>query len=219
MSLLSAIPFFKIKQPRQVISSSWDERKTILESDVNLFVWNRPIVESTNEYLMELMENDLQPLQFQTGIDEVEEKVRLEKRKWDQKESDQGEAFWDDVVHLILDFLDLSNSQSGTVHMKVVDTNSCAKFHTDGYSLRLFTTYIGQGTEWLPEKATNRRGLGKTNERIVRDPNQVQQMKAFEVGILKGELPGQPNTTKGIVHKSPRIAETGSKRIILRVDI
>ena len=219
MSLLSAIPFFKVKQPRQVISSSWDERKTILESGVNLFVWNRPIDESINAYLKVLIENDLQHLQFQTEIDEVEEKVKLEKIKWDQNETEQGEAFWNDVAHLIQDFLKLSDSQSGTVHLKVVDTNSCAKFHTDGYSLRLFTTYIGQGTEWLPEKATNRRGLGKTNERIVKDPNQIQQMKAFEVGILKGELPGQPNTTKGIVHKSPRIAETGSKRIILRVDI
>ena len=105
------------------------------------------------------------------------------------------------------------------MHLKMISDDACTKFHTDGYSLRLFTTYHGKGTEWLPEKAVNRTFLGQSNDLIVKDASRIQQMDAFEVGILKGEIPGKASSVKGIVHRSPKIAHTGEKRIILRVDI
>ncbi len=83
----------------------------------------------------------------------------------------------------------------------------------------LFTTYLGRGTEWLPEKAVNRSALGKTNELIVKDPSLIQRMNAFDVGILKGELPKRMQRVKGVVHRSPQISEAGEKRVVLRVDI
>ena len=117
------------------------------------------------------------------------------------------------------DFLVFSQAKRGGVYLKVVDDNACTKFHVDGYKLRLFTTYVGQGTEWLPEQATNRKGLGKSNNKIVKDASQVRQMNPFEVGILKGELPNGKSSTFGIVHRSPEIVSSEGKRVILRVDI
>lgn len=129
------------------------------------------------------------------------------------------DLFWEDVTILIQDFLAFSENSSATVYLKVIDNNACTKFHTDGYSLRLFTTYHGRGTEWLPEKAVNRSALGETNDQIVKDPSKIQRMETCEVGILKGEIPNAPNRTRGIVHRSPEIVQTGEKRIILRIDI
>lgn len=103
--------------------------------------------------------------------------------------------------------------------MKVITSNACAKFHIDGYSLRLFTTYYGPGTEWLPENAVNRNALGTTNEQIVKDQSKINRLGTGHVAILKGELPNRKNSVRGIVHKSPEITGSGDKRIILRVDI
>ena len=44
-------------------------------------------------------------------------------------------------------------------------------------------------------------------------------MKPFEVGILKGEIPRRQRNVKGVVHRSPEIAQNEEKRITLRVDI
>ena len=99
----------------------------------------------------------------------------------------------------------MARIQSGTIHLKVIDDNACSKFHTDQYKLRLFTTYYGKGTEWLPEKATNREALGKTNELIVKDATKIQELTTYDVGVLKGTIPGIINSSKGIVHRSPQI--------------
>ncbi len=171
------------------------------------------------DYLGQLIKKKLEPISFFASQEDLKESISEFRTIWDQKGSPDGDLFWEDIYLLSNDFLSLSETKSGTIVLKVISNDACTKFHTDGYSLRLFTTYFGRGTEWLPEKATNRRGLGKSNELIVKDVSQVQQMDTFEVGILKGELPNMPNPTYGIVHRSPEISKLGEKRIILRVDI
>ncbi len=217
MNLLS-FPFIKTR-PQQISSNSWEDREVIFNSNVNLFCWKRPVDIVISSYLGQLLEHPQDPIQFHTDLDNLDVLLGQERSKWDNKPMRAADLFWEDVARLSSDFLRLSEDRSGTILIKVIENNSCAKFHTDGYSLRLFTTYYGPGTEWLPEKATNRKGLGKTNKLIIKDPQQIQRMATFEVGILKGELPNRSNTVKGIVHRSPEISHTGGKRIILRVDI
>lgn len=220
MSLLKGIPFIdRLTYPRQVQSDSWEERSIITKSDVNLFCWKREANQQITEYLVPLLQSDLEPITFFSKQKDLQDLLSDVRVVWDQKSDTSGDSFWEDVYLLAADFLSFSNRKEGTVVLKVIENDACTKFHTDGYALRLFTTYYGHGTEWLPEKATNRKGLGKSNDIIVKDPARVQQMDTFEVGILKGELPHQPNSTRGIVHRSPEIGETRKKRIILRVDI
>jgi len=220
MNLLAGIPFInKAKAPRQVISTNWSDRKAILEEDVNLFCWKRPVNQDITTYLQKILETKKKQISFFTMIDQVEQELIQHRSSWDAKFDSAGDAFWQDIIQLSKDYLTFSDTASGTITLKVIEDDACTKFHMDGYSFRLFTTYIGAGTEWLPEKATNRKGLGKQNELIVKDPSQVQQMDTFEVGILKGEVPNEVPSVKGIVHRSPEISQSGEKRIILRVDI
>ena len=219
MKILSFIPLTKPKNPRQVINHSWDNRKKILASDVNLFCWERPEITSISSYLSQLLTKELPPIQVYTSIHEINQNILKARLKWDQNLLNQGNLFWIDICQLTKDFLLLAKMSSGTIHLKVIDDNACSKFHTDQYKLRLFTTYLGEGTQWLPEKATNRKGLGKTNELILKDKSKIQQLAPFEVGILKGTIPGLINQNLGIVHRSPEIEERKGKRVILRVDI
>ena len=205
MKLLSLLPFNKPKNPRQVISQSWDCRERILASDVNLFCWRKPEINSISSYLLQLLKKELPPIQFYTKIQEIDQNIVKARLKWDRNFLNQGNLFWNDICQLTKDFLLLARMRSGTIHLKVIDDNACSKFHTDQYKLRLFTTYYGKGTEWLPEKATNRKALGKTNELIVKNATKIQELATYDVGVLKGTIPSIINRSKGIVHRSPQI--------------
>ncbi|WP_424964219.1 DUF1826 domain-containing protein [Ekhidna sp.] len=218
MKALPDITFW-FRNPKQIISDSWSERNVILESDVNLFSWKRKTNQQISSYLQHVVSSDKEPISFFTDVNDLEKWISEIRGIWDGENKTAGDAFWKDVFIVVRDFLTFSPSQSGTVILKVIHSNQCTKFHTDGYPLRLFTTYYGKGTEWLPEKALNRGALGKRNDQIVKNPFKIQRMETFEVGILKGELSDRMNPTPGIVHRSPEIEKTGEKRIILRVDI
>ena len=221
MNLLASVPFLKAKSkaPRQVISDSWENRGSILESDVNLFCWKRQPTPNISAYLAQLSHQELKPIRSYLRLSELDGCIGEARANWDLNTCEASDLFWQDVSELTQDFLSYSKDGCGTLHLKMISDDACTKFHTDGYSLRLFTTYYGKGTEWLPEKAVNRSALGKSNDLIVQDASQIQRMDAFEVGILKGEIPGKASSVKGIVHRSPRITQSGEKRIILRLDI
>ena len=221
MSWLTAIPIYKKKtpDPRQVISTEWIDRDEVLDEDVNLFCWKRTEEVAIQDFLTAVINQRPAPLVFSANQENLRVQLEVLRHTWDDLAEVNGDAFWEDLYQLVHDFLSFSDTHSGTVHLRVIDDNACSKFHVDGYNLRLFTTYIGQGTQWLAEQFTNRKGLGKTNELIIRNENEIQQMKPFEVGILKGEIPGKRRKLKGIVHRSPPIEHVGEKRIILRVDI
>ena len=222
MSLLASIPFIGRKAPalRQVLSADWQDRSEVKEVDVNLFCWQRELSAALAAYVQHLLEVPLPPIRQPLHLDQLEQDLGQARASWGTTTNMEGaDAFWADVYALCSDFLRLSASSTVTAHLKVIDHNACTKFHIDAYRLRLLTTYVGEGTEWLPETAVNRSALGTSNERIVKDPSQVQQMQAGVVAILKGEAAFAERRTKGIVHRSPQIAETGQKRLVLRLDL
>lgn len=201
------------------MSESWSQRKAILSSGVNLFCWKRPKDTGITQYLIQLTSNDLANIRANLSLSTFESDFSSVRSLWDPLFDTHANAFWKDVAHLAKDFLHMSASATGTLHLRLVNDDACTKFHLDGYDLRLFTTYLGPGTEWLPEAAVNRAGLGKSNTLIVRSTELIERMQPFEVAILKGEVPNMANDTLGIVHRSPAIAELGQKRIIMRLDI
>lgn len=219
MNLLTLIPKLKATRPKQIISESWAERHCILDDEVNLFCWSRPENAEITEYLRGCLQMDLKPISFATNKEDLPSKLSRSRYRWDADHSTRADDFWIDVYQLIQDFLFYSQHDMCRVHLSIVHNNACTKFHIDGYPLRLITTYIGPGTEWLCEEATNRSGLGKSNELIVKKPNMVQKMDTYDVGILKGEIPNLNASTKGIVHRSPSIEGSSQKRIVLRVDL
>lgn len=221
MTLLDVLPFVKTRAvvPRQIITDAWDERRQILHPDNNLFVWERLLTPTVAEFAWEVTLTNPASIRIYVSKPGLRDQLATARAQWLDAATVSDEDFWTDVQRLIADFLDFAKSQTGTLHIKVVSDDACTKFHTDGFQLRLFTTYHGPGTEWLPESAVNRAALGKDNQKIVRDPKQIRRMRTGHVGILKGELPYQKGVVKGIVHRSPDLNGAGEKRLIVRVDI
>lgn len=120
----------------------------------------------------------------------------------------------DDIDALANFFARLTNANRLHLHLDVIRTDQCKKFHCDFYPLRLLCSYVGKGTEYLENDNANRDG--ETNDEIVRDWRKVKRLNPFDVAILKGEFEG--NVGNGIMHRSPPIEAEGGYRILLRID-
>jgi hypothetical protein len=107
--------------------------------------------------------------------------------------------------------------------LSLTRSDDCRKYHVDWVGLRLIVTYVGPGTEWVPDHAVHRpalaapwRSLTAINRAIVPDPTQVLRARAGDVLLLKGEsYPG--NSGRGAVHRSPPIAHTSDRRLVFKL--
>ena len=124
-----------------------------------------------------------------------------------------------DVSQLLTRFSSLSGASRVRVLLRAVRTDACRKFHVDFVHLRLITTYLGPGTEWLPRYAVRRDALDHppdcpcdANRAIVRDRRSVRSALTGDVLLMKGERYG---CGAGAVHRSPPIETAGITRLVL----
>ena len=77
------------------------------------------------------------------------------------------------------------------IRMRLLDGAMCPRFHCDNLPARLVTTYSGPGSEWLPEQALERAGLGKPEPgkpEVVLDASAIRQLAEGDVCLLKEAL-------------------------------
>lgn len=124
-----------------------------------------------------------------------------------------------DMAFLIARFASVARASRLRISFGAVRDDQCRKFHVDYLRLRLVTTYVGPGTEWLPEDVVRREALGQVYDRpdeanraIVRDAAGVRRARAGDVLLMKGSLHGGAS---GVVHRSPPIEGTGRTRVVL----
>lgn len=102
--------------------------------------------------------------------------------------------------------------------LRPLRTDGCRFYHTDLNHQRLLCSYVGPGTEVVPEHNVNRAALGTgNNARVILDFSRVKRLKAGDVVILKGDR--HPDCKgQGAVHRSPEIEASHLARLVLRVD-
>jgi len=104
-------------------------------------------------------------------------------------------AFATDVALLVELFATLTDAQGVGIRLEATDRQTCPKWHTDRVGLRLMTTYVGPGTEWL-------------------DGNAAHRASAGDVLVAKGEL--WPSAPGACMHRSPD--PQGATRLLLTLD-
>ncbi|ONM44363.1 hypothetical protein BXT89_08075 [Halopseudomonas pachastrellae] len=105
------------------------------------------------------------------------------------------------------------------IRMRLLAGAMCPRFHCDNLPVRLVTTYSGPGSEWLPEQALERAGLGNPEPgkpEVVRDAGAIRRLTEGDVCLLKGSG-WVGNEERGIVHRSPAVA-AGQQRLLLTID-
>ncbi|MFN3637294.1 MAG: DUF1826 domain-containing protein [Chloroherpetonaceae bacterium] len=184
----------------------------IHDSNCNLAIWKRKPDANIVAFLQRHAHEELHLCQT-LRASEVKAYLRDKMRKF---EDEAGKwALFDDVAQTANFFAHLTNANKLHLHLEIIRTDQCRKFHRDFYPLRLLCTYLGKGTEYLENDNVNRDG--ETNDEIVCDWCKVKRLNAFEVAILKGEH-GE-NVGKAIFHRSPPIEATNEFRVLLRIDV
>lgn len=130
-----------------------------------------------------------------------------------------GEALVEDIATVAEAIAYLFDTDTLGIRLRLLTTAMCPRFHCDNLSVRLVTTYAGPASEWLPEHAINRAGLGApTPDRpeIFTDPTAIQRLTAGDIALLKGSS-WEGSEERGLVHRSPSLTE-GQKRLLLTID-
>jgi hypothetical protein len=133
------------------------------------------------------------------------------------------ESFADDVYLLAAMYIDLFDLDRIGMRLTILDKTMCPRFHIDKLPCRLISTYIGSGTEWLPNDGVDRRKLGHGAgglpdkvSGIFSHSDSIQQLNVGDVALMKGAgWDGFEDTA--IVHRSPELS-VGEKRLILSLD-
>lgn len=182
----------------------------VLQDGVNLAVWRRRLPAQLEDFAALVLSLG-QPLADQRVIDvDEEQKPVLPDLLREAADLHGYEAFVADVTWLVAAYTCLVGARRVGLRLRVLDSPMCPRFHVDNVPLRLLTTYVGPGSEWLQERVSRRGELHTAQPSV----DNIQQLQAGEVAILKGEK-WQGNEGVGLVHRSPS-AQQG--RLLLSLD-
>ena len=104
-----------------------------------------------------------------------------------------------DISAVAAAFLDLFGITAAKFRLEVSAGTVCPKFHSDSVHVRMITTYVGPGTEYMHRDAES----------------DVVQVASGNFCFLKGRT--HATHTDSVLHRSPKMDDTGA-RLILALD-
>lgn len=143
----------------------------------------------------------------------------------DTTANDEGKKAAIDDIYLLSDMLTcLFNCDTVGLRLAPLSSAMCPSFHTDNIPVRLVCTYLGPGTQWLPQEAIRRRAVGagkqdkadNSHSSMLYDEKHVQQMAMFDAGLLKGRA-WENQEAMAAVHRSCALA-ADQQRVLLTLD-
>ncbi|MFD1033266.1 DUF1826 domain-containing protein [Sphingomonas hankookensis] len=115
-----------------------------------------------------------------------------------------------DIVDLATQFAALMESAAVAIRLEVIETDACRKFHADYVTARLICSYVGPGTQWLDTGDAAALAGGSDPATLT-----LRQVATGDVALFKGR--GWSEDAP-IVHRSPPVAATGERRLVLVID-
>ncbi len=207
--------------PRHVFADSPSELARVLDPAMNLCIWRRAIGTGLAAWLDEVVET----------VD-VHAQMELDGANPDASgllhalpAGAHRDALRADIELLARQYQSLVQSPRVLATFARVTHDMCRRFHVDAVGIRGLCTYAGAGTQWVPEPAALRGGLGKqglslrdTNLAVVPHEGEVRSFERGWFGLLKGDAwPG--NKGLGAIHRSPPVSDVGGRRLLLKLDV
>ena len=170
----------------------------VLQDGMNLAVWRRRLPAQLEDFAA-LVISLGQPLADQRVIEVDEQRPPILPDLLREAADLQGyESFVADVTWLVAAYTCLVGARRVGLRLRVLGGPMCPRFHVDNVPLRLLTTYVGPGSEWLQEQVSPRGELPTVETSV----DNIQHLQAGDVAVLKGEK-WQGNEGAGLVHRSP----------------
>lgn len=182
----------------------------IFKDGVNLAVWQRRLPAQVEDFAALLVSLG-QPLADQRVLDVNEQETPLLPGLLAEAADLQGyESFVADVRWLVSAYTCLLGARRVGLRLRVLQGAMCPRFHVDNVPVRLLTSYVGPGSEWLQEGAIERVGLHLAPAPV----DNIQRLQTGDVAVLKGEK-WLGNEGAGLVHRSP---PSQARRLLLSLD-
>lgn len=108
-----------------------------------------------------------------------------------------------DIERLASRFAGIMQVATVRIRLEGIVTNACRKIHSDNTDVRLITTYIGPGTDYVPH------GLAAEERNLVRIPTGC-------VALFKGRAFDPDHAF--CLHRSPPAADMEVARLVLVID-
>ncbi|MEL6531247.1 MAG: DUF1826 domain-containing protein [Pseudomonadota bacterium] len=172
----------------------------IRDPECNLAIWERETLANAAE----LLAGSPSDVRFSCSLEELADRLPFEMSNSGFSQDIAIDHFVSDVSHLANEYCSAMQLGGVEVRLEIVTTDSCRKWHADYVKARLITTYIGTGTQWLNEEDADRVRAGE-------EPQHINTMAAGDIGLFKGKMA----TDHPAIHRSPPIAGTGEKRLLL----
>ncbi|RAS29546.1 MULTISPECIES: DUF1826 domain-containing protein [unclassified Pseudomonas] len=182
----------------------------IFQDGVNLAVWQRRLPAQIEDFAS-LAVSLGQSLADQRVLDVNEhEPPQLPGLLQEAADLQGYEGFVADVKWLVSAYTCLLGARRVGLRLRVLQGAMCPRFHVDNVPLRLLTTYVGPGSEWLEEGVVERVGLHLAAAPV----DNIRSLKPGEVAVLKGEK-WLGNEGAGLIHRSPASEQ---RRLLLSLD-
>lgn len=210
-----------IKKPlyfQAFLSNETVDLTRIYETDINICIVERQVNESVNDFIRHLLKRP-------TSVSFVEN-IEFASFNFfgllpDAEHLPGYPDFCKDVARLVGLYCDLFDLKRVGIRLRTLNHAMCPKFHFDSVTCRLICTYGGIGTQWLEDAYIDRRKLGTGSgglcdeeSGLILDPDAVQTMPSYAIGLFKGSH-WEGNELHGVVHRSPQI---NSPRLLLTLD-
>ncbi|MFC3122613.1 DUF1826 domain-containing protein [Agaribacter flavus] len=190
----------------------------IFSPKVSVAVWTRDEDPQLNRYFNDVFQQLGMGLRGVFSMDVL--KQELNKLL---PESDGKEVAIEDI-YLLSDMLTcLFDCDSVGMRIAPLTSAMCPNFHVDNIPVRLVNTYLGDGTQWLPNENIHANPSNNTSAHSVKTPfgrgynnSEIQQLKPFDVALLKGQA-WEGHEDMAAVHRSCKVEPNG-KRVLLTLD-
>jgi hypothetical protein len=126
-------------------------------------------------------------------------------------------------IYLLADMLTcLFDCKEVGLRLTAINTAMCPRLHVDNIPVRLITTYVGPGTEWLPNEHVEQSNSNlnvtkvKSNQTSLRyNAQNIKQLNSFDVSLIKGSAWGEDHIAA--IHRSCALASE-QWRVVLTLD-
>jgi len=195
----------------------------IYQNNVNIAIWQRDFEHDFTSATQSIlaMQPNLQ-IQIIVSASNVKDALNDHFAKLECEHSLLNQLI-DDIAYLVDMFCCLFDLKRTGLRLSALDQAMCPKFHVDKVPCRLVTTYTGIATQWLEHNTIDRTKLGHASKGLTDEQSNlytsatdIQQLKAGDVALLKGES-WTDNEGAGLVHRSPAL-NTGERRMLLTLD-
>ena len=197
------------------VEESPEVLERILDPEVNLCLWRRPVQVDIAQELLALGALDLPDVRPETSSSSFSQDI-ITLMAEHQLDPDRFANLRADLEALVSRFSQVSEGRNLRFRLVTTTDNDCKRFHLDRRNLRLICTYQGPGTEWLTDDQVDREALAACSHcASVSRYGEPSQFHRFWVGIMRGD---PANVGTGLVHRSPTIEGTGQVRVLFCLD-